>query len=191
MKIITVPHPVLRQTAKQIEKVDKKLLQFLDELQSSLANKQDPPGVGLAAPQVGKSWRIFATQLVDDPLKRNYQPLEVFINPVITAHSQDRVLGKNKDNVDLEGCLSVPNLYGPVPRWSWLDLSYQVLENGQLVNKKRHFEDFNARIIQHEYDHLDGILFTDYILQYNLPLYRGAGREKLSEIKDLEFLKLY
>lgn len=191
MKIVTVPNLVLRKKAKKIERVDKKLLKFLTDLQKILANKQDPPGVGLAAPQVGKSWQIFATQLVDDPIKRSYQPLEIFINPKITAHSQEKALGKNKDDVDLEGCLSIPYLYGPVPRWSWLDLKYETVENGQLVAHQRHFENFNARIIQHERDHLDGVLFTDYILQYKLPLYRGSGRDKLTEVADLEFLKAF
>ncbi len=189
MRIITIPNPILRQTAKKVERVDKKLLKFLAELQNSLVKAQDPQGVGLAAPQLGKSLAIFATQLID-PATHNFLPLQIFINPQITAHSDKLTFGPDKNKPDLEGCLSIPTLYGPIPRWPWIDLNYQIIENNQLITKQERFTDFNARVIQHERDHLDGVLFTDYTKKYNLPLYQDKNG-KLEEITDLSILEAY
>lgn len=189
MKIITIPDQTLRQQAKKIEQVDKKLLKFLKNLEETLSAKKDPQGVGLAAPQVGKNLAIFATQLID-PATKSYLPLRTFINPKITAHSQNQSFGADEKNPDLEGCLSIPYLYGPIPRWEWVDLAYQVVDNNQLIDQQERFDNFNARIIQHERDHLDGILFTDYSKKYNLPLYKDVNG-KLEEITDLSILETF
>lgn len=206
MKIITVPHPILRQKAQAITQADRKLLKFIDQLKQQLANATDPQGVGLAAPQVAKSWRLFSTQLINKD-KKSYLPLQVFINPKIIQQSKKITLGEKKDNPDLEGCLSIPNLYGPVPRFDWIELAYEEInylptkknqaahqDQNQLslIKKTEKFTGLNARIIQHERDHLDGILFTDYILRYDLPLYQNnPATNKLAEITDKSLLKLY
>ena len=171
MKIISVPNTTLRQKAKTVEKVDKKLLLFLDELQRTLAAKDDPKGVGLAAPQVNMLWRIFTTQL---PIGNNEDETELrtYINPKIIDKSDELTLGLNKRKPVLEGCLSIPGIYGPVPRHSWIQLEYQVLNGDQLETRTEHFKDFAARVAQHELDHLEGILFIDYFLEYDLPLYK-------------------
>lgn len=180
-KIITIPHPSLRKKSKPVTKVDKKLLSFISELSETLERKQNPRGVGLAAPQVDKLWRIFLL---------NIDGIEVFINPKILKTSKELTLGPKKDDPILEGCLSMPELYGPVPRHSWVEAEYQVVEGKKLVTKTQKLEDFPARVFQHELDHLNGVLFTDYAKQYELPVYKEVGKDKYEEVA-YELLDLF
>lgn len=180
MKIITIPHPTLRKTAHLVTEVDESLVKFVQNLESTLDKSKKPRGVGLAAPQVDKLLRVFSTNLPElDEI-----PLRHFINPVIKkACQRKKVLGIDPQDPDLEGCLSMPGLYGPVPRHRWIELEFQTLEDEQLVSHQERFDDFYARVIQHELDHLDGILFTDYALEYDLPVYRQSDDgKKLVEI---------
>lgn len=189
MKVIRAPHPTLRQTAQAITQVDKKLLQNVELLVESLLEEKDPEGVGLAFPQIDRSIRAFAYR----PDKENQTKPEdvlVLFNPVITSHSQIQVLGEDPQEPDLEGCLSVPNLYAPVPRWSWVKLQFQVIQDEKLVDRQQRFAGYQARIVQHELDHLDGILFTDYVLKLNLPIYFQEG-EKMVPMPDRNILKMY
>ena len=177
MKIIHVPHPTLRQKAKPVEQVDTKLKQLVSELQETLATTTNPQGVGLAAPQVDKLQRIFAATLPE------IGGMQSFINPFIADHSGAQTFGPDEDEPYLEGCLSIPFIYGPVPRYDWIELEFDVIEGDELVTYTQHFEDFAARVMQHELDHLDGILFTDYSHQYDLPVYRSKSRsDKMEEI---------
>lgn len=180
-KIIEIPHDTLREVAKKVTKVDKKLIKFVAELEETLDKKRNPRGVGLAAPQVNTLIRVFCL---------NLKNLQTYINPVITKTSKDSTFGPDKDEPIMEGCLSMPKLYGPVPRWEWIEAEFQVLEDGKLVNKKERFEAFEARVFQHELDHLDGILFTDYALEYDLPVYKEYKNDKYEEV-DHELLKLF
>lgn len=181
MKIITIPHPTLRGTAKPVSIVDKKLKKFVVDLEKTLAETINPQGVGLAAPQVDTNYRIFATRF-------DKKDLRSYINPEIITHSDDIVLGKEEKDPYLEGCLSIPGIYGPVPRYQWLDLRYQVIENDELVTHEENFTDFSARVIQHELDHLNGILFIDYTLELDLPLYQeNKTNKKLEEIDSSPF----
>jgi peptide deformylase len=183
MKIITIPHPTLRETAQAVTQADGQLIRFVTELESTLKNSKNPRGVGLAAPQVDKLLRAFATNFSDELLH--------FINPVIVkACKRKKVLGVDKNDPDLEGCLSMPGLYGPVPRHRWVELEFQTLENEQLKNHKKRFDGFLARIIQHELDHLDGILFTDYSLENGLPVYRQSDDGKRLEEIDRELIEI-
>lgn len=185
MKIITIPHPSLRETATAVTRVDKKLHDFITELQNTLLETRKPKGVGLAAPQVDRLKRIFSMNLEPDN-----RDLRSFINPVIVNHSKEKTYGEDEKDPVLEGCLSIPGLYGPVPRWQWVDLEYQVIRGETLVTKEDHFEDYAARVAQHELDHLNGVLFIDYSLQFDLPLYQEIeGRKKMEEI-DKSVLKL-
>jgi peptide deformylase len=172
LPIITIPHPTLRQKAYPVQEVDKKLIQFVDNLAQTLDETRNPRGVGLAGPQVDKLWRVFAM---------NLSTLTTYINPVIVNTSSDQVFGDNADDPDLEGCLSIPHLYGAVPRWQWVELEYSVIEGNTLVAKSERFEGFPARVVQHEVDHLDGILFIDHCLKYQLPIY-----QHLSSKRDME-----
>ncbi len=183
MKIITVPHLTLRQVMPIVTTVGVQLQQFFPEFSATLKATRNPKGVGLAAPQVDEQYRIFATQLEDG--------IRIFINPQITATSKEITFGPDKNDPYLEGCLSIPGLYGPVPRYAALTLQYQSMKNGELTApQQQEFTDFAARVIQHEYDHLEGILFTDYITKYDLPLYQGARGGKL-ELLDKSLLSLY
>lgn len=186
MKIVTIPHPILRQTATKVTEFSSDLQQFITQLQKTLQKTNNPRGVGLAAPQVDHSIRVFATQIEEDP---KFVP-QIFINPVAVKQSKKHTFGPDPDSPRLEGCLSMPLLYGPVPRWEWVEVEYQTYYDGQLVEKRERFDGFHARVVQHEIDHLNGILFTDYSLKYDLPVYREVKKE-LVEITDRSILELY
>jgi peptide deformylase len=190
MKIIIAPHPVLRKKAKPITKVDTKIIDLIEQLRSTLKSQSDPEGVGLAFPQVNKSLRAFAFRRVLDETDVSQIEPQVAINPEIIQHSQEKNLGTQPDQPDLEGCLSLPKLYGPVPRWTWVELKYQVLEQDQLRTKTEKFKNFSARIVQHEFDHLNGVLFTDYTLKHDLPIYLDQNGT-LTELTDKTPLKVY
>lgn len=193
MKIISVPHPSLRQEAKPVKRVDQKLTRLVTALGDTLAKKKNPPGVGLAAPQVDRLWRVIATYLPPSGSDQEAPVIQVYINPEIVKHCRRSLtFGPDPEQPILEGCLSIPNLYGPVPRYRWVDVEYQVLSGDQLVNHKQRFAEFAGRVIQHEIDHLNGILFTDYLLKYDLPAYQGASRtEKLTELADRRVLETF
>lgn len=181
MKIITVPHPTLRAKATPVQEVDQKLRALVKNLNYTLSVQKNPRGVGLAANQIDVLKRVFATNISEND--QVPPQLKIFINPVIVEHSRGLILGPNAEDEILEGCLSIPALYGPVPRYSWIQLEYQVVEEDKLRPATKKFTDFEARVIQHELDHLDGILFTDYSLEYDLPVYRENHRtQKFEEI---------
>ena len=166
-KIVDVKSPILREKAKPVEKVDKKITQLINDMKETLRIQSDPEGIGLAAPQVGKSIQLFIV---------NYEGLErVIINPKIisTIRSKKTVKKTHKKRV-LEGCLSLPHYYGPITRAHSITISY-LDENGN--KKKETFSEFQAQIIQHEIDHLNGVLFIDHILQQKSPLYKFTGEE--------------
>lgn len=191
MNIITIPHPTLRKKAQEITILDKKMVKMIGNLGDTLINKDNPKGVGLAFPQVDKLFRVFVTYLNDGERDDKNNKLITFINPVITNHSQKITLGPDKKDPILEGCLSMPGIYGPVPRWEWVEVEYQEIEKSEktarLKSEKGRFEGFHARVIQHELDHLEGILFTDHSLRYDLPVYQEKGK-KFVEIDDVKFL---
>lgn len=194
MKIVTVPHPALRKKAQEVTIVDKKLIEFAQNIQTTLKEKKNPGGVGLAAPQVDKNLRIFCTNLPDrndvDADDDSTTVIKIFINPQIVSHTKELVFGPDDDSPTLEGCLSIPNIYAPIPRFQSIVLEYDQLVNGQLKRTSDQYHWFAARVIQHELDHLNGILFTDYALEYDLPVYSEEKRNnKLIEIdkKMIEF----
>jgi peptide deformylase len=195
MKVISAPHPTLRRVANSVEKFDKRLIKFTERLKQQLLLEKDPEGVGLAAPQVNKSWQIFiirpsgrnrGQQDAKDNKRQKPEQLIAFINPQITAHSQNKILLKESEH--FEGCLSIPKIYGPVPRWEWVEIEYQKInQQGQVVKIKEKYQDFLARVIQHEYDHLQGILFTDHLLENDLPAYI-IEQDQWVELEDREIL---
>lgn len=196
MKIITVPHLTLRSSAEKVLVVTPAVQNFIQELTRTLDKQRRPQGVGLAANQVDKTWQVFATRVntvsqEDTPAS---SPITIFINPQITSHSQQLILGPTPSQPRLEGCLSIPKLYGPVPRWSWVELEYQVVDKNtqELKTKTGRFTDFYARVIQHEYDHLHGVLFTDYSLQLDLPVYQENPKTgELEELENREVLEIF
>ena len=189
MKIITIPHQSLRKVAQRVTKVDDQLIKFIKNLGQSLVKSRNPQGVGLAAPQVDKLIRVLTTNLSSDhnpghPGNRPQGEVRSFINPVIVkACKRKKVLGVDPQDPDLEGCLSMPGLFGPVPRHRWVELEYQTINGDKLEKHQERFDDFHARVIQHELDHLEGILFTDYALENDLPVYlQSKDGKRLIEI---------
>lgn len=144
MRIIKYPHPTLRHRSKPLQRVDSELKKIVAEMFGLMyAHK----GVGLAANQVDLPYKLFIINLEADPAKG---PEYVFINPEIsrrTGHAEAE-----------EGCLSFPDIYAPVTRSAKIVVSgYDLL--GREINWQ--LDGMFARAVQHEYDHLEGVLFID------------------------------
>jgi len=139
---VTTDKSILNQKSNPITKLDdmKVIMSQVNNMFKLMAESQ---GVGIAAPQVGIHKRFFLVVLDE-------RKVELFINPIILNKSDEMI-------EDEEGCLSVLDQYGTVSRHKSITVKYF---NGKEI-KTETFEDLNARIIQHEYDHLDGILYTD------------------------------
>ena len=142
-------HPVLRQRGRTLEKNDLRnpLMQKL--IDDMIETMHEYNGVGLAAPQVHASLRLFVALLVDEPDGKS--AATVIINPEIVPNSEAREEG-------WEGCLSIPDIRGMVPRYT--DITLRALDRDGRVTELR-LKDFPARVAQHENDHLDGVLFFD------------------------------
>lgn len=177
-KIVVVPHPSLRREAVPVESLSDETRQLIDSLQKTLKAQHNPPGVGLAAPQINVSQQVFAAKLSVPPTSGT--PYHIFINPKFVDRADELVLGPTPKKYTLEGCLSIPAVYGPVPRSPWVRVEYLTLspDHQELVQHTAEFHDFDARIIQHEYDHLHRALFIDYTLENDLPLYQEDPQSK-------------
>lgn len=154
--ITTIPDPVLIEKCAKVKNFDNALEQVIKDLVDTLDTAHDPEGAGLAAPQIGIPLRICAVKnFFEDPANphRILSETIVLVNPKIISHSAET-------DVDWEGCLSVPDQYGRVERFSKIKVTAQD-ELGNNIKVKA--SDFLARVIQHEIDHLDGILFTEKV----------------------------
>ena len=175
--IVHVPHVVLTTPAKTVTAFDKRLVKLVSEMKATLIATKNPKGVGLAGPQVGESWRVFLTR------PKESGPISVFVNPEIIKHSVEQTDGVPERNNKLEGCLSIPKIWGKIKRAKTLTLRFQD-EQGR--EHEEQFTGFLATIIQHETDHTNGILFTQRVLEQNGKLYQPArdeaGKEILEEI---------
>lgn len=165
MQILTTPNPFLKHKAKPLGSWDKKTVKEVAQMAEILKNTINPKGVGLAATQVGLDKRLFI--LLDE----EKQTTKVFINPEIISISQKMLSSVYKKKKDrwLEGCLSIPKIWGFVDRSFSIKLQYQVPKlaagNWQLETISEEFRDVESAYIQHEVDHLNGILFTDRIIE--------------------------
>lgn len=157
LDILTVPDQRLKQISESVEIFDKELAEFLKDLERTM--RAGPGGVGIAAVQVARLQRIV---IVDVSVKQNikHHGRMVLINPQITQ-SQGKAKGR-------EGCLSVPDYTGNVIRAKRIQLSaFDVKGNKQVFE----CEGYEARAVQHEIDHLDGILFLDRLVSRRNDLY--------------------
>lgn len=159
-KIVLYPSKVLRKRAKVVEEVDETLLKQVADLVRALEKRGD--GVGLAAPQVGISKRFLAI------FDRRDKKTKVYINPKILKFYGSRnfvkmMTDENGEEDFLEGCLSFPQFFGTVRRYFKIKLSWQEIKGRKLFKRKKIFEAFEAVVLQHEIDHLDGILFVDHV----------------------------
>ncbi len=153
LKVARLGHPILRIQAKPLSKSDFKDCDIQRLIDDMVETMQDYHGVGLAAPQVHTPRRIVVIegQPASEDGTRPAIPLTVLANPALTPLSETTV-------EDWEGCLSIPDLRGRVPRWA--AVAVQALDrNGRPVAFEA--RDFFARVIQHEVDHLDGVVFLD------------------------------
>ncbi len=177
LQIVKVPNAVLTTPAKSIDKIDKKILELIEEMKKTLLATKDPIGVGLAAPQVGSPIQIFIVK----PWPRS--PFTVFINPEIVWESTDKTeKGVPERKNKFEGCLSIPNIWGVVHRAKEIKLQYLTPETYNLKPTTRAFAGFLATIIQHEVDHLNGILFTQRVLEQKEKLFKIVKDEKGKDV---------
>jgi peptide deformylase len=175
--IVKVPNAVLTKPSQPITRFDTKLLQLIEEMKRTLKATKNPKGVGLAAPQIGEGYRIFITR----PHDRDQ--IRVFINPEI-KESKGATDGVPERDNKLEGCLSIPNIWGKVARAKSIVLTYQD-EKGDTHTET--FNGFIATIIQHETDHINGTLFTHRVLEQKGTFYQSTkdshGKDILEEIE--------
>lgn len=153
LQVAQLGQPLLRETSLPVKDIaNVKIQTLIDEM---LATVVDVAGLGLAAPQVYELSRIFIIASHPNPRYPDAPYMEpvAVINPKIIKHSRQQY-------DDWEGCLSIPGLRGLVPRWKWVEVSYQDRTGQQF---KRKFIGLVGRIFQHEYDHLEGILFVDRV----------------------------
>ncbi len=148
-EIIKLPHPTLRRKAHKVVEFNANLQRLIEDM---IETMRDEPGVGLAAPQVNISQQLIVVEYPEDDSISNVKP-KVFVlaNPELARVSDERVKG-------IEGCLSVPNLFGEVERSQSVTVRGQN-QHGKNVNIKAN--GWLARIFLHEIDHLNGILFVD------------------------------
>lgn len=175
-KVVTPPHPVLRQKARPVANFGPELQELIEDMVETMRSAQ---GVGLAANQVAVPAQVIVVEM---PLMESEDPDEpspvehagelfVLVNPHITWHSRETVDG-------VEGCLSIPGVVGEVERYA------KVRVEGLDRHGKRfqmRFQDWMARIFQHEVDHLNGILFTDHIEDPEKIWQVTPGEEELVE----------
>ncbi len=178
LPIVAYGDPVLKKEAEEISKEYPELPKLIDDMFETMYKAQ---GVGLAAPQIGRAIRLFivdGSPFADDDDDEEEEPdpravgmlgfKKVFINPVIEEE-------EGEEWGFQEGCLSIPKIREEVFRKEIVHISYYD-ENWQFHEEK--FDGYKARIIQHEYDHIDGILFTDHLS----PLKRRLLTKRLQNI---------
>lgn len=179
--IITLPEPNLRKRSKKVGIITNEIEQLIKDMTDATldweASRDHEAAVGLAAIQVNKLYRIFIIR--NDFENTENKQFSVFINPEIV-----KKIGPLEE--DYEGCLSVPDVYGKVPRYQSVKVK-ALNENGQEFRVTAH--GYLARILQHEVDHTNGIVFIDHIKDNTEAFYRlmpEGGLEPLEYEKDIK-----
>ena len=148
LKIITgEDKAILRTKCGEVKNFDANLKKFVKNMKDTMVAAN---GLGIAAPQVNKNARVF---LVTLDVKEKDERVVAMVNPEITHKSKER-------GEDEEGCLSLPGVYGHVMRHKKIKVEFFDINGSRQVLE---LEDLNARVVQHENDHIDGILFIDYL----------------------------
>lgn len=171
LRIVKYPHPSLRAENAVIDNVqdDKEISRIAKEMFLVMYAAE---GVGLAAPQVGINKRLMVYNASGDPKK--WLDEVVMVNPEIKEFS----VGKD---VETEGCLSFPGMDGRVERSKWIKVEATNLK-GKKIKKK--FTGWEARIFQHEYDHLEGVVYTDRIVEEDKPKVEERLKELVEEFDE-------
>ena len=162
-KILTEPNKLLRKVSKQVENVGDEEKQLMDDM---LETMYDAPGIGLAAIQIGVPKRIIVMDISRDENKK--EP-KYFVNPVIKNRNEEKIKYE-------EGCLSVPDQFAEIERPNSCEVEYLDYDGKKQLLKA---DGLLATCIQHEMDHLEGILFIDYLSK----LKKSMIIKKLSKIK--------
>ena len=160
MEVVKAPDPKLRVQTKSVKKINQTLKNTLSEMIKLTKTFKDPEGVGLASTQVGLEESFFVA-------KNNEKFISV-INPKIISS------GKRTKKY-FEGCLSIPNTWGEVKRYTNIRVTYQDSSGKTTISS---LKGVLAWIFQHEIDHLNGILFADRVLQQKGKFYKFTGRDK-------------
>lgn len=148
MQIITgANNEVLRTKSEPVENFDSGLKKLIKKMREQMKKAK---GLGLAAPQVGENIRVCVVVLNYDTPSEMIIPM---VNPEILSHGEEEVLGE-------EGCLSLPGIYAKVERWGEISVEFCDVGGGKHILQ---LNGLNARVVQHEIDHLDGVLFIDRI----------------------------
>jgi len=176
-KIVQSGDPVLKKISKPVVKIDKKIKKLITDLKDTLKIQKDPEGVGLAAPQIGVNLRVFHIR---------YRGFErIVINPEIIKieknikKKESRKTSHWKNEI-LEGCLSLPNYYGPLKRAHSVTIRY-LDEYGKETTET--FKGFHAQIVLHEIDHLNGIMFVERLLEQEKKLYELNSKDEWEEVE--------
>jgi len=165
LKIYHYPDPVLRKETEAITSFDETLKQLIADMGETM---YDAPGIGLAAPQVGKSLQLIVVDITKD--SESEKEFMAMINPQIVDHE-----GKQ---IDEEGCLSLPELTSNVNRYKKITVKYQDAEGNP---KELTTEDRFAVVLQHEIDHLNGVLFLDHLSTLKKSLYKKKVKKWLKQ----------
>jgi len=171
-EIITYPNPLLREKSQPIQNIQE-ALSLAQKLQQTILDKEGRlVGVGLSAIQIGIPKRIFLA------FSKSSRKFLIFVNPKIIWYSKALTSGIPETKNKYEGCLSLPNKWAIIRRAKKIKITYQTL-SGQTLT--RQFSGQIATIIQHEYDHLEGILFIDRAKEQGEKIYELAKDEKGKE----------
>lgn len=163
LPIVTYDDPVLRKKTNTVKENSEHLQQLIADMFETMYNSS---GVGLAAPQIGTLHRLFVmdADAVTEELEEHDEGPMAFINPVVIETSGEKVKME-------EGCLSIPDVRDDVKRPLRVKVKYLDREFNEIV---REFDGWLSRIIQHEIDHLDGVLFLDHLSAFRRRLHRSA-----------------
>ncbi|MEM6522692.1 MAG: peptide deformylase [Bacteroidota bacterium] len=158
--IVVYGDPVLKKKAHDIEQGQLDVKKLSEDMFETMASAH---GIGLAAPQIGKSLRMFVVdgRPLEDEKMQDF--VKVFINPLIIEETGDEWPFE-------EGCLSIPNIREEVSRNAKLKINYFDVDWNEHTEE---YDGMQARIIQHEYDHIEGILFTDHLTPFKRRMLKG------------------
>jgi peptide deformylase len=159
-KILTYPHPLLKKLARPVIRLDDEISGLVEDLLDTM--REGPGSVGVAAPQIGVLLRVCVVDVSGSKLGRdNNHGLLVLVNPEVIEREGSAIMR--------EGCMSVPDYTGEVERATRIVLRYQDADGSE---KQIEASGFEAVAIQHELDHLDGVLFLDRIVSLKTGLFR-------------------
>ena len=182
MKIITLPDPILKKKCDPVTEVNDKIKKLLDDMLNTMYKA---PGIGLAAPQIGISKRLIVMDVSPRPGLKRYQiekdkkKEEIKPNPIQMINPEITWISEKKD-IDQEGCLSIPGFIANITRPSSCKVKY-LDKNGE--SKELRAKGLLARCIQHESDHIDGILFIDHLSKTKKDMILRKIKKQLVEKK--------